>query len=95
MFRSAYIVTALNPKSIVFFVAFVPQFMDANSPLLAQVVILESTFVILAAASAALWAIAAGQMRTWFARPDTLRIANRTGGGFLVGAGLLTAATRS
>ncbi len=91
---SAYLVTALNPKSIVFFIAFVPQFVDPARPPLTQFVILEATFLVLAAANVALWAVLAGQMRARFRRPAMLKLVNRIGGGFLIGAGLLAAAAR-
>ncbi len=94
MFWNAYVVTALNPKSIVFFIAFVPQFLATGLPLLPQAALLEATFLVLAAASAALWAVLAGEMRARFRRPATLRLANRVGGGFLIGAGLLTVVAR-
>lgn len=94
MFVSTYVVTALNPKSIVFFVAFVPQFVVADAPVLPQFVALEATFLTLAGINAALWALLAGEMRAWFRRPTTLRLVNRLGGGMLIGAGLLTAAAR-
>jgi threonine/homoserine/homoserine lactone efflux protein len=94
MFWNAYVVTALNPKGLVFFVAFVPQFVDPAAPLLAQFVILEATFVTLAAVNVAIWALLAGQMRARFQRPAALRLINRIGGSFLIGAGLLTAAAR-
>ena len=44
MFWNSFVVTALNPKSIVFFIAFVPQFIDPAAPVFWQFVILESTF---------------------------------------------------
>lgn len=94
MFWNAYVVTALNPKSIVFFVAFVPQFVMTGAPLASQFVIMVATFVALAAANAALWAVLAGELRRRAARPATLRLANRIGGGCLVAAGVLTAAVR-
>jgi threonine/homoserine/homoserine lactone efflux protein len=94
MFANAFAVTALNPKSIVFFVAFVPQFVDPASPALPQFVVLEATFLALAAANAALWAVLAGEMRERFRKPATLRVLNRTGAGFLIGAGVLTALAR-
>jgi threonine/homoserine/homoserine lactone efflux protein len=94
MFWNAYVVTALNPKGLVFFVAFVPQFVDPAAPLLAQFVIPEATFVTLAAVNVAIWALLAGQMRARFQRPAALRLINRIGGSFLIGAGLLTAAAR-
>lgn len=92
MFSNAFVVTALNPKGIVFFVAFVPQFVDVARPVVPQFVILEASFVIMAAANVAVWAVLAGHLRARFRRPETLTLVNRTGAGFLVGAGLLTAA---
>jgi threonine/homoserine/homoserine lactone efflux protein len=57
-------------------------------------VVLEATFVILAGVNVALWAMAAGTLRARFRQPATMRLVNRIGGGFLIGAGLLTAAVR-
>ncbi|UUX49163.1 LysE family translocator [Nisaea acidiphila] len=94
MFANAYVVTALNPKGIVFFVAFVPQFIDPSRPLFLQFVILVTTFVILGAINAAFWAIMAGTMRSRFSSPFALRLVNRLGGSAMIGAGLLTALTR-
>lgn len=94
MFWNAYVVTALNPKSIVFFIAFLPQFVTAGEPLLPQFAILEATFLALAALNVALWAVLAGSLRARFRRPATLRLVNRIGGGVLIGAGLMTAAAR-
>jgi threonine/homoserine/homoserine lactone efflux protein len=94
MFWNSFIVTALNPKSIVFFIAFVPQFVDPASPLVLQFVILEATFLSLAAINVVIWAVLAGRLRARFQRPATLRLVNRVGGSFLIGAGLLTAVAR-
>lgn len=94
MFWNAFAVTALNPKSIVFFTAFLPQFVDTRAPLFPQFVILEATFIALGVANAALWAFLAGEMRARFLRPSALRLVNRIGGDVLIGAGLLTAAAR-
>ncbi|MEM7120194.1 MAG: LysE family translocator [Pseudomonadota bacterium] len=94
MFWNSFVVTALNPKSIVFFIAFVPQFIDPTAPVFWQFVVLESTFLFLAAVNGVIWAVLAGNMRARFQRPATLRLANRIGGSFLIGAGLLTAFAR-
>ena len=91
MFRTAYVVTALNPKGIVFFVAFVPQFVSPANPVLPQFAILTATFVTLAIINIAVWTVAAGEMRRRLSRPATLRTINRVGGGMLIGAGGLTA----
>ncbi len=94
MFYNSFMVTALNPKSIVFFIAFVPQFVDPHSPIPVQFSLLVATFVILAAGNALIWALLAGVMRERFKKPSTLRLLNRAGGTFLIGAGLLTAFAR-
>lgn len=94
MFWNAYVVTALNPKSIVFFVAFVPQFVDVSTPVFPQFVILEATFLTLAALNVAIWAALAGTLRARFKSTKTLKLINRFGGSFLIGAGVLTAAIR-
>lgn len=94
MFGHAYAVTALNPKSIVFFVAFVPQFLVVNVPFLHQVMWLEATFVSLAAVNAAFYAILASAARQALRTPRLRRTVNRAGGSLLIGAGLLAAGWR-
>jgi threonine/homoserine/homoserine lactone efflux protein len=94
MFAHAYAVTALNPKSIVFFVAFVPQFLDAALPFWPQVLTLETTFVTLAAVNAALFALLAAAARQKLRKPRVQRIVNRTGGSLLIGAGILAVGWR-
>lgn len=92
--RDAYVVTALNPKSIAFFVAFVPMFVDAGSPFLPQAVALVATFVTLAAANAGIYALLASRLSGAVRRPAVRRAFNRGGGAVLIGAGLATAAMR-
>jgi len=94
IFWNAYVVTALNPKSIVFFIAFVPQFVTAGQPLLPQFVTLVATFVGLATVNTVLWVALIGEMRRRIERPGVLRMMSRTGAGFLIGAGVLTALAR-
>jgi homoserine/homoserine lactone efflux protein len=94
MFWNSCVVTALNPKSILFFIAFVPQFIDPAASALPQFIILEVTFLTLAAVNVAIWAVLAGHLRARFKRPETLKMVNRIGGSFLIGAGLLTATLR-
>lgn len=94
MLGHAFLVTALNPKSIAFFIAFLPQFMRPADPLLPQMLVLESTFVLLAAINATLYAMLAMRLRGAIARPAVLKALNRAGGAILVGAGLATAAMK-
>jgi threonine/homoserine/homoserine lactone efflux protein len=93
-FRDAYVVTALNPKGIAFFVAFVPLFVDAGAPFLRQAALLVATFVSLAALNAGLYALLAARLSGAVARPAVRRAFNRVGGTMLVGAGVATAAMR-
>jgi threonine/homoserine/homoserine lactone efflux protein len=84
-----YLVTALNPKSIIFFVAFLPQFLDTTRPVIMQLVIFEATFLVLATANATLYALMAAMARQQIRRPRVQSVVNRTGGTLMIGAGLL------
>jgi threonine/homoserine/homoserine lactone efflux protein len=87
-------VTALNPKSIAFFIAFVPQFIRADAALLPQFAILIATFVTLAAANALAYALAADRLRGVIAQPNVIAWITRAGGGALIAMGVLTATLR-
>jgi threonine/homoserine/homoserine lactone efflux protein len=93
-FRDAYVVTALNPKGIAFFVAFVPLFVDAAQPFLPQAVVLVASFVTLAAVNAGVYALLAARLSDTVRRPGVRRAFNRCGGTLLMGAGAATAAMR-
>jgi threonine/homoserine/homoserine lactone efflux protein len=94
MMGHAFAVTALNPKSIVFFVAFLPQFVRAEAPVTPQLLLLGTTFLVLAVVNAAAYALLAGGIRDTVRRPPVLKTINRVGGSVLIGAGILTAAVR-
>ncbi|MEO1308120.1 MAG: LysE family translocator [Pseudomonadota bacterium] len=94
IFRHAAAVTALNPKSIVFFIAFVPQFLDPGQSLLPQFAILIATFVSLAALNALAYALLADRMRTAISQQGILTWLSRAGGGALIAMGLATAFVR-
>jgi homoserine/homoserine lactone efflux protein len=94
MMGHAFAVTALNPKSILFFVAFLPQFIRADAPVTPQLVLLGTTFLVLAVANAAAYALLAGGIRDTVRKPSVLKTINRVGGSVLIGAGILTAALR-
>lgn len=91
LFKSSYIVTALNPKTIAFFVAFLPQFVDHQTPAFWQLFLLGATFLLLALINAALYAIFASQLREVMEKPQLRRWFNRFGGSALIGAGIFTA----
>jgi threonine/homoserine/homoserine lactone efflux protein len=91
LLKSAFIVTALNPKSIAFFVAFLPQFVSSRHNTLPQFFILGGTFLFLAALNAGLYALFAGHLRDKLRNARIRRWFNRCGGGALVSAGIVTA----
>lgn len=89
-----YAVTALNPKSIVFFVAFLPQFLDSGLPVAPQIVIFEATFLVLATLNALSYAVMAAVARRTIRKPAVQRAVNRIGGSLLIGAGMAAVAWR-
>ena len=94
VFAHSAAVTALNPKSIVFFIAFVPQFIDPNAVLAPQFGVLTATFVGFAAVNALAYALLADKLRQKIARPSVLPFLTRLGGAALVAMGVATATIR-
>ncbi|MEM7721471.1 MAG: LysE family translocator [Pseudomonadota bacterium] len=93
-FGHAAAVTALNPKSIAFFIAFVPQFIDPSAALVPQFAILIATFVTLATVNALAYALLANQLRARLTRPGAIAWLTRAGGATLIGMGIVTATLR-
>ncbi|MHC4221542.1 MAG: LysE family translocator [Planctomycetota bacterium] len=87
LFINTYLVTALNPKGIVFFVAFLPLFIDASLDVTPQLWMLALTFVALATFNATLYAVFAGKARQLLSSTKTQRVFNFTGGSLLSVAG--------
>lgn len=90
MLGHAWLVTALNPKSITFFVAFLPAFLDPKADFLTQMLVFETTFLVLAFANAFGYALVASRARRLASDPRALGVVNKVGGGLLVGAGVAT-----
>lgn len=88
VFANTYLVTALNPKGIVFFVAFLPQFLDVNAPVTPQLWVLAVTFVVLAAINATLYAVFASSARRLLTSARAQRRFNFAGGSLLSMAGV-------
>jgi threonine/homoserine/homoserine lactone efflux protein len=88
LFANTYAVTALNPKSIVFFVAFLPQFINHGDRVSQQLWILTATFVSMAALNATLYAIFAGSARKLLDSPRSRQRFNVAGGSLLLAAGM-------
>lgn len=90
MLRHAFVVTALNPKSNMFFIAFLPQFLDPGAPATPQFAVMAATFTGIAAFNALLYAFAASALRQRIKRPSVLRWMNRAGGSALIAMGAAT-----
>ena len=95
MLGHAWLVTALNPKGITFFVAFLPQFLDPKADFWTQMLIFEATFIGLAFANALGYALIASHARSVVSNPRAIGLFNKAGGTLLVGAGIATVAMRS
>lgn len=93
MLGHAWLVTALNPKSITFFVAFLPQFLNPELSFVTQMLIFETTFLVLPFANALVYAVVASRARRLAGNPRAISWFNRAGGTLLIGAGLATART--
>ncbi|BEP63070.1 LysE family translocator [Variovorax sp. V213] len=88
LFANTYLVTALNPKGIVFFVAFLPQFLSPAADMTRQLWVLAVTFVAMAALNATLYAVFAGSARRLLSSPRAQRRFNLAGGSLLSAAGV-------
>ena len=88
LFANTYFVTALNPKGIIFFVAFLPQFMNPGADAGQQLWILAATFVGLATVNATLYAVFAASARKLLMSVKAQRRFNFIGGSLLSSAGV-------
>lgn len=88
LFGNTWLVTALNPKGIIFFVAFLPQFIAADRAVTPQLWILASTFVVMAAINASLYAVFATSASRLLQSPRAQRRFNLAGGSLLSAAGV-------
>lgn len=88
LFGNTWLVTALNPKGIVFFVAFLPQFIDRGGDVSGQLWILAVTFVVMATINASLYAAFAASASAFLTSRRAKRGFNLAGGSLLSIAGV-------
>jgi threonine/homoserine/homoserine lactone efflux protein len=93
-FLQGFLVLLSNPKVLVFFGAFIPQFMDMSRDHVTQVALLGVTFMITGAITDSIYALLAGRARLLFSRERT-RLVSRISGGFMIGGGLWLALMRT
>jgi homoserine/homoserine lactone efflux protein len=87
LFARMYPVAFLNPKGIVFYVAFFPQFISAGDSAAAQLSVLAVTFIVLGIVSVTLYSLFAASCRRVLSRPGMRRGFNVLGGSLLSAAG--------
>jgi homoserine/homoserine lactone efflux protein len=83
-----FIVAMTNPKTIAFFTAFLPQFIDPTLPIGRQLLVMCVTSVMLGGVLDSGWAVAAGLGRAWFMKPKHNRLLARISGAALIGGGM-------
>ena len=93
-FLQGFLVALSNPKLLVFFGAFIPQFVDLSQDHLSQVTLLGVTFMVIAALTDATYALLAGRVRRFFSARRT-RTLSRVSGSFMIGGGIWLALTRA
>ncbi|MGW8391000.1 LysE family translocator [Pseudoduganella sp. HUAS MS19] len=85
--RQEFFVAAGNPKAILIFTAFLPQFVDPAGAVGAQFFVLGVLFLLLEVVALAAYAWMGARMQKWFAQPRGKVVFNRTCAGLLAGAG--------
>jgi threonine/homoserine/homoserine lactone efflux protein len=93
-FLQGFVVLLSNPKVLVFFGAFIPQFVDMEKDHVSQVALLGITFMVIAGMTDAIYALLAGRARLFFSARRT-RLLSRISGGFMLGGGIWLALTRA
>src|SRR5881394_2820381 len=86
-FLQGFLVLLSNPKVLVFFGAFIPQFMDMSKDHISQVALLGATFMVTGAITDSIFALVAGRARLFFSTQRT-RLLSRVSGGFMIGGGI-------
>ncbi len=96
--RSLYwqglMVAVTNPKTILFYIAFFPQFMDPGLSTSGQLLVLSGTFLVVASSIDLIYVLLAGRLRRWLTGERRGRIRNKLTGALLVGTGVALALTR-
>lgn len=86
IYARGFLISLTNPKTLLFFSAFLPQFVTADAEPFGQLFLLAATFFGMAATFDAIWSLAAHRFRRALAVKGVLR--NRLTGGLLVSAGV-------
>ena len=91
VFWDGFTVALLNPKTALFFAAYLPQFLPASKAPMAQTLAFGSIFVLIAAATDSVYPVAAGSLKPWLAKGRALGdFGHKSAGGIYIGLGIFT-----
>ncbi|HUC18968.1 MAG TPA: LysE family translocator [Acetobacteraceae bacterium] len=94
IFLHAYLTTVFNPKSVLFFMMFVPQFLNPHASLTAQLALMLPSVLVVGFAVDGCYSLCGARFRRLIRTRRAGRAVNRLAGGVLVGEGVLAAAWR-
>lgn len=89
-----FVVAATNPKAIVTFTAFFPQFLVPGGDFALQMTLMGAAFILFEAMAVAVYAFAGARVGAFAGTVQRMRWVNRISGGALIGAGVLLALAR-
>lgn len=93
-FLQGFVVVLSNPKALLFFGAFIPQFVDPTGDYVLQVILLGATFMTVATITDGAYAVLCGGAGAFLTR-QRIKLLSRISGGFLIGGGVWLALTRA
>lgn len=89
-----FLVLMANPKALLWFGAFIPQFVDPKGNYVAQIIVLGVTAMVVALVSDGAYAVLTGRAGAFLSK-KRIRLVSRVSGGFLIGGGIWLALTRA
>lgn len=87
VFLQGFLIALTNPKAILFYIAFLPQFIDPRLPVGPQLLLMSGTMIVMALLSDSGYALLAARARGWFTVPKRRRLQSRISGTLLIGVG--------
>jgi len=94
LFWQGFLVGGSNPKALLFFTAFFPQFINPHAPQLPQFLVLGATFVCFELFWLTFYAHFAARVAPWLRTPGRAKMFNRISGATFIGAGALLATVK-
>ena len=87
VFLQGFLIAITNPKAIIFYIAFLPQFVDSSLPAGPQLMVMIGTMILMALCTDGAYALLAGRARGWFTAPGRRRLQALVTGTLLIGVG--------